>query len=125
MLSIGKPIFVHISRIKRCTANLDQIKNHVGIEKPTPEQEEELFQEISHIDGLMSEDNPNDLPKINNDLTPIPELTDQTEQLAEQSAELPVQTDHFLPNSNPALTSLSKDEIEKNQVMIEEQLNLE
>ena len=75
------------------------------------------MQEVGHIDGFIS-----DTPEIDNDLILSTNPDDQTEQL-KNSDELPVQD---LTSSNkPIATSLSKDEIQENQIVIENSLNLE
>ena len=125
ILTVGKGLFVHISRIKKCTATLDKIKDHVGIKEPTKEQQVELYNEIDHIDGILNNDSQDELPEENQtniilapDIILNTDIKDQPVANSSQTSPNPIEP---VPDS----TSLSQSEIEKSQEMIEEKLNLE
>ena len=56
LLTFGKEIFVHITRIKKCSADIGNIKQHLGISDPTHEQRLDLFSEIETIEGFDIDD---------------------------------------------------------------------
>ena len=50
-------MFVHISRLKKCTAALDQLKNHKEVADFSSEQKLDMYNEIEIIDGYSDQEN--------------------------------------------------------------------
>ena len=52
VISQGKEIFVHATRLKECLSDISQIKKHLGIVQPNEDQELELYHELDMIDSV-------------------------------------------------------------------------
>ena len=116
ILTSGKELFVHISRIKKCTADLGSIKNHLGIYEPTDDQLLDLYTEIETADGY-------DLDDVINDH----QNDDHNNELSAESVNEPVLESKSTKNdyeTDPPLTNLSQKDINVGQSLVEKQLNL-
>ena len=56
VLIAGRELLVHVSRLKKCTSDIGDIKKHLGVKSPNNEQEIDLFSDLETIEGFNLED---------------------------------------------------------------------
>ena len=56
VLVTGREMLVHISRIRKCTATISDIRDHLGIFDPSQEQQLDLFSDLETVEGYNLDD---------------------------------------------------------------------
>ena len=56
VLVAGREMLVHISCIRKCTANISDIREHLGVSDPSHEQQLDLFSDLETVEGYNLDD---------------------------------------------------------------------
>ena len=56
VLVAGREMLVHISRIRKCTAKITDVRKHLGVSDPSQEQQLDLFSDLETVEGYNLDD---------------------------------------------------------------------
>ena len=102
ILVAGREMLVHISRIRKCTATIADIKDHLGISDPSHEQQLDLFSDLETVEGYNLDD-------------VIYDNADDIDYTMNQSSSQNIQSDSVVQDQTPVSQDVQSDSVVQNQ----------